>query len=78
MLFRMENGKGMIPKSENRGMSGKVRPIPAKNHPPMPEVQTVKKAESEMTNAGDSGRSSQGVGNDHVRRMREISGSEIR
>ena len=74
----MKNGKGMVTKGEDSGLGGQVRRLPPENHPAVAEVKTVKKPESQVPDGLGDGGGKKGVEDGHVRRMREISGREIR
>ena len=77
MFFRVKNRQRMVAESEDRRVGGMVGSVPTENHPAMAQVQAVEKPKSEMMD-GFSGGGGEGIDNGHVRRMRDISGSEIR
>ena len=52
--------------------------IPSENDATVAEVQAIEKTEGEVADGIFRGRGLKQVGDGHVRRMREISGSEIR
>ena len=68
----------MIPEGENRGDGRDVGYGTAQNHPPVAEVKAVKKTQGQVTDGFSRGGGSQRVGQVHERRMREISGREMR
>ena len=78
MFFRMKNGKGVVAKGEDGGVVGGVRSFSTENDPAVAEVKTVKKPESQVPDGLSDGGGEKGVEDGHVRRMREISGREIR
>ena len=78
MPFRMKNREGMIAKGKNGGGRWGVGNLTSQDYPLMSEVQSVKKSQSEMLDRFFLGRGCQRVGQIHERRMREISGREIR
>ena len=78
MSFGMQNRKGVIAESEDGGGRWRVGDLSPQNDPLMAEVQTVKKAQSEMPDGFPPGGWSQRVSQSHERRMREISGREMR
>ena len=78
MFFRVENRERVITKGEDGGVGGDMRFFPSKNHAPMTEMEAVKKTEGEMADGFSRGGGGKRIEDDHVRRMREISGREIR
>ena len=78
MPFRMQNREGMITKSEDSGGRRWVGKFASQNHPLMPEVQAVEEPQGQMTDGCSCRGGSQRLGQIHERRMREISGREIR
>lgn len=78
MFFRMQDRKGVIPESQHGGQRGGVRIFPAENDPLVAEVEAVKKAKGEMPDSFSVWGGCEGDRPVHVRRMREISGREIR
>ena len=77
MFFRMEHGKGVIPERQDGRLGGGMGFFPSENDAAVPKVQAVEKTQGKMTDVFPSGRG-QGIDNGHERRMREISGREIR
>jgi hypothetical protein len=73
----MKNRKWVIPERQYGRVGGSVGFFPSENDAPMAEVKAIKKTEGEMAD-GFPGGGGQGIDNGHVRRMREISGREIR
>lgn len=78
MFFGMEDGKGMIAESEDGGGGRRVGRVFAQNDPLVAEVKPIEEAEGEVAQRRAGGRGRKGFGKVHVRRMREISGREIR
>ena len=68
----------MIPKGEYGRAVGCVGFFASKNHPAVSEMKPVKEAQREMTNGFSRGGWRKRIDDGHVRRMREISGREIR
>ena len=77
MFFGVKNRERMVPERQHRGVGGGVGFFPSENDASMAEVEAIKKTEGEMTDNFPGG-GSQGIDYGHVRRMREISGREIR
>lgn len=78
MFFRMQNREGMIPEGENGGGGGEVGDGSSENDPLMAEVEAVEKAKGKVSDGVPQGGWGKRVGLIHVRRMREISGKEMR
>jgi len=78
MLFRMKDRKRVVAEGEDGGLGGGVGGFSSENDPAVAEVKSVEKPEGEMTDPDAGGGGLEGIGDGHVRRMREISGSEIR
>ncbi len=78
MFFRVKNRERVIAKGEDGGVGGGVGCFPSENHPAVAEMQAVKEAEGEMADGFSRRGGGKRIENDHVRRMREISGREIR
>ena len=78
MFFRMQDRKRVIPERQDARVGGDMRFFPSKNHAPMTEVEAIKETEGEMAEGFSRGGGGEGIDGGHVRRMREISGREIR
>ena len=78
MFFRVQHGKRVIAESEHGGPGGIVGGIPSENDATVAEVQAIEKTEGEVADGIFRGRGLKRVGDGHVRRIREISGREIR
>ena len=78
MFFRVEDRQRMIAKGEDGGVGGVVGRFPPEDHPAVAQVKAVKETEGEVADRFSRGRGGEGVDDGHVRRMREISGREIR
>ncbi len=78
MFFRMKDGEWMIAKSEDGGGLWRIGGFGAKDDALMAEVKTVEKSEGEVSDGLSDGGEGERVGPIHVRRMREISGREMR
>jgi len=78
MFFRMKDGERVIAKSEYGGGLWGVRGFGAEDDPLMAEVKTVEKSEGEVSNGLSDWGKGERVSPIHVRRMREISGREMR
>ena len=77
MLFRMEDRKRVVAECQDGRVGGGMGFFPSENHPAMAQMKSVEKPKGEMAD-GFPGGGGKGFDNGHVRRMREISGSEIR
>jgi len=73
----MQDRKGVIPESQHGGQRGGVRIFPAENDSLVAQMEAIKKTEGEMPD-GFSVWGGERVRLIHVRRMREISGREMR
>ena len=78
MFFGVKDRERMVTKREDGGMGGGMGFFPSKNDATVAEVQAVKKTQGEMTDGFSQGGGDEGIEDGHVRRMREISGREIR
>ncbi len=78
VFFRMQNGERMIPKGENGGGVREVGNGSSENDPLMAEVEAVKKTKGKVPDGVPQGGWGERVDSIHVRRMREISGNEMR
>ena len=77
MFFRMEDRKRVVAERQDGGVGGGMGVFPSENHPAMTQMKSVEKPKGEMAD-GSPGGGGEGIDNGHVRRMRDISGSEIR
>ena len=78
MFFRMKDGEWMIAKSEDGGGLWRIGGFGTKDDALMAEVKTVEKSEGEVSDGLSDWGEGERVGPIHVRRMREISGREMR
>jgi len=79
MFFRMQDRKRVIPECQYGGVGGSVGFFPSENDAPMAEVEAIKETEGKMADDfPGGGGGGEGIDYGHVRRMREISGREIR
>ena len=78
MFLRMQDGEGMVSESQDGGLGGSVGLFPAENDAPVAQMKPVEKSQGEVADGGAGGGGLKRVGDGHVRRMREISGREIR
>ena len=78
VFFRMKDGERVIAKSEYSGGLRGVRGFGAEDDALMAEVKTVEKSEGEVSNGLSYWGEGERVILIHVRRMREISGREMR
>lgn len=68
----------MIPECQYGRVGGSVGIFPSENDAPVAEVEAIKETEGEMADGFSRGGGGEGIDDGHVRRMREISGREIR
>jgi hypothetical protein len=73
----VKDGERVVAEGEDGGEGGGVGFLPSENNAAMAEVQAIEKTEGEVTDAF-SGGGGEGIEDGHVRRMREISGREMR
>jgi hypothetical protein len=78
VFFRMKDGEWMIAKSEDGGGLWGIGGFGAKDDALMAEVEAVEKSEGEVSDGLSDWGEGERVGPIHVRRMREISGREMR
>jgi hypothetical protein len=78
MFFRVQNGEGMVAEGKDGGLGGGVGLFAAENDATVAQMETVEKSQGKMADGGAGGGGVKGVDDGHVRRMREISGREIR
>ena len=78
MFFRMQHRKGMVAKGEDRSVAGDMGLFPSQDHPTMAEMEAIKKTERQMSDGFCLRGGTKRIGDGHVRRMREISGREMR
>lgn len=78
MFIGVENGEGVIAEGEDGGGGGWMGKVFAEDDAAVAQMESVKKAESEVPNRVSRGGGGQRIDLLHVRRMREISGSEMR
>jgi hypothetical protein len=78
MFFRVQNGEGMVAEGEDGGLGGRVGLFAAKNDATVAQVESVEKSQGKMADGRAGGERIKGVDDGHVRRIREISGREIR
>jgi hypothetical protein len=78
VFFRMKDGERVIAKSEYGGGLWRVRGFGAEDDPLMAKVKAVEKSEGEVSNGLSDRGEGERVSLIHVRRMREISGREMR
>ncbi len=78
MFFRMQDRKRVIPERQDARVGGGVGFFPSKNDAPMTEMEAVKEAQGKMADGFSRGGGGKGIEDGHVRRMREISGREIK
>ena len=74
----MKDGERVIAKSQHSGGGGWMGKIFTEDDSAVAKMEAVKKAESEVPNEISLWGGGQRIGLLHVRRMREISGSEMR
>ncbi len=68
----------MVAESEDGGLGGGVGLFAAENDATVAQMETVEKSQGKMADGGAGGGGVKGVDDGHVRRLREISGREIR
>ena len=79
MFFRMQDRKRVIPECQYGGVGGSVGFFPSENDATVTKVEAIKETEGKMTDGFPGGRGGgEGIDYGHVRRMREISGREMR
>ncbi len=78
MFFRVKDRKRVIPERQYGRMGGSVGFLPSENDALMAEVEAIKETEGEMADGFSRGGGGEGIDDGHVRRMREISGREMR
>lgn len=74
----MKDGERVIAKSQHSGSGRWMGKVFTENDSAVAKMEAVKKAESEVPNEISLWGGGQRIGLLHVRRMREISGSEMR
>jgi hypothetical protein len=74
----MKDGERVIAKSQHSGGSGWMGKIFTEDDSAVAKMETVEKAKGEVPNEISLWEGGQRIGLLHVRRMREISGSEMR
>ncbi len=74
----MKDGERVIAKSQHSGGGGWMGKVFTEDNSAVTKMEAVKKAEGEVPNEISLWGGGQRIGLLHVRRMREISGSEMR
>ena len=74
----MQDRKGVIPEGQHGGQRGGAGICPAENDSLVAQMEAIKKSEGEMPDGFPVWRGGEGIRPIHVRRMREISGREMR
>ena len=78
MFFGVQDGERMVAKGEDHGGGGGMGASSPKDDALVAEMEAVKKAQGKVADRFSCGGRSQRVSQIHERRIREISGSEIR
>ena len=78
VFFRMKDGERVIAKSKHGGGLWGIGGVGAEDDALMAEMKAVEKSEGEVSDGLSDWGEGERVGPIHVRRMREISGREMR